>query len=106
MTAGLIQVAIALLIIAVLAQSVAYHVLWNLEFFLRNLAVIGALCLVGAEACDPEPTRGASVTACARVRVCACVSILGLDEWNGWFVVALVKVLDRTHLQLPPPPTL
>ena len=39
-------------------QSVAYHVLWNLEFFLRNLAVIGALCLVGAEACDPEPTKG------------------------------------------------
>lgn len=55
---SLIQVCIAILIVVVLAQSVAYHVLWNLEFFLRNLAVIGALCLVGAEACDPEPTKG------------------------------------------------
>jgi len=58
MPRGLIQFCIALLVVVVMAQSVAYHVLWNLEFFLRNLAVIGALCLVGAEACDPEPTKG------------------------------------------------
>eukprot|EP00036_Acanthoecidae_sp_10tr_P010635 CAMPEP_0182916170 /NCGR_PEP_ID=MMETSP0105_2-20130417/779_1 /TAXON_ID=81532 ORGANISM="Acanthoeca-like sp., Strain 10tr" /NCGR_SAMPLE_ID=MMETSP0105_2 /ASSEMBLY_ACC=CAM_ASM_000205 /LENGTH=308 /DNA_ID=CAMNT_0025053099 /DNA_START=54 /DNA_END=980 /DNA_ORIENTATION=+ len=46
------------LVVVVLAQSVAYHVLWNVEFFFRNLAVIGALCLVGAEAVEPEPTKG------------------------------------------------
>jgi hypothetical protein len=55
---ALIQSCLILLVVVVLAQSVAYHVLWNLEFFLRNLAVIGALCLVGAEACEPEPTKG------------------------------------------------
>eukprot|EP00039_Didymoeca_costata_P005758 m.84356 g.84356 ORF g.84356 m.84356 type:complete len:343 (+) comp12961_c0_seq3:105-1133(+) len=54
----LIQACLGLLVIVVCAQSVAYHVLWNLEFFLRNLAVIGALCLVGAEALEPEPTKG------------------------------------------------
>jgi hypothetical protein len=55
---GLIQFCIGLLVVVVLAQSVAYHVLWNMEFFFRNLAVIGALCLVGAEATDPAPTKG------------------------------------------------
>lgn len=66
---GLIQACIAILIIVVLAQSVAYHVLWNLEFFLRNLAVIGALCLVGAEACDPEPEKGGILGKAARTDV-------------------------------------
>lgn len=65
---GLIQVCIAILIIVVLAQSVAYHVLWNLEFFLRNLAVIGALCLVGAEACDPEPQKGGILGKAAAIK--------------------------------------
>ena len=91
----MIQVCIAILIIVVLAQSVAYHVLWNLEFFLRNLAVIGALCLVGAEACDPEPQKGGilgkvgdnsvpfcvygcvDVSVCVCVCVCVCVSLSG-----------------------------
>jgi len=53
-----IQMCLLILIFVVLIQSVAYHVLWNMEFFFRNLAVIGALCLVGAEATDPEPTKG------------------------------------------------
>eukprot|EP00041_Stephanoeca_diplocostata_P025926 m.690915 g.690915 ORF g.690915 m.690915 type:complete len:331 (+) comp22852_c0_seq33:145-1137(+) len=55
---GIIQAMCALLVVMVLAQSVAYHVLWNIEFFFRNLAVIGAMCLVAAEATDPEPTKG------------------------------------------------
>ena len=56
--------------------------LWNVEFFFRNLAVIGALCLVGAEAADPEPTKGGLLDRevnidedDAEVRACVCVCV-------------------------------
>lgn len=47
-----VRVAVACLCFVVLMQSIAYSVLWDLHFFLRNLAVVGGLMLVLAEGSD------------------------------------------------------
>ncbi|KAJ6638988.1 Surfeit locus protein 4 like [Pseudolycoriella hygida] len=44
-----VEIACGLLFFIVVLQTVAYSILWDLQFLLRNLALIGALLLVLAE---------------------------------------------------------
>ncbi|CRK91612.1 CLUMA_CG005266, isoform A [Clunio marinus] len=44
-----VQIACGLLFFIVVLQTIAYSILWDLQFLLRNLALIGALLLVLAE---------------------------------------------------------
>eukprot|EP00041_Stephanoeca_diplocostata_P006383 m.82454 g.82454 ORF g.82454 m.82454 type:complete len:270 (+) comp16337_c0_seq1:135-944(+) len=48
----LIKLAVGCLLAVMLVQTMAYTVLWELQFFLRNFAVSGALILLYAEATD------------------------------------------------------
>lgn len=44
-----VQIACGLLFFIVVLQTIAYSILWDMQFLLRNLALIGALLLVLAE---------------------------------------------------------
>ena len=44
-----VPIACALLFFIVVLQTLAYSILWDLQFLFRNLALIGALLLVLAE---------------------------------------------------------
>lgn len=44
-----VQIACGILFFIVVLQTVAYSILWDMQFLLRNLALIGALLLVLAE---------------------------------------------------------
>ncbi|KJE97381.1 surfeit locus protein 4 [Capsaspora owczarzaki ATCC 30864] len=57
-----VRVAAGVLFGVIVAQTLAYSVLWNLSFFLRNLAMTGSLFLLIAEAQDSKPVYTAGLT--------------------------------------------
>ncbi|XP_017461817.1 PREDICTED: surfeit locus protein 4 homolog, partial [Rhagoletis zephyria] len=44
-----VEIAVGLLFFIVVLQTIAYSILWDIQFLFRNLALIGALLLVLAE---------------------------------------------------------
>ena len=81
------DIAVGVLFAIVLLQTIAYQILWDAQFLLRNLALIGALLLVLAETRVEGKSLFAGVPSLGEWRPLLC-----WEEVNG-------QVMPGSHRQ-------